>query len=766
MRAYVFPGQGSQVKGMGASLFDRYHELTAQADEILGYSLQDLCLEDRHQCLNQTQYTQPALYAVSVLSYMQQVEEAGKEPDVLAGHSLGEYTALYAGGAFDFGTGLKLVQQRGQLMSKIEGGAMAAVIGLTGDQVMRVLHDSRLSSIDIANYNAPRQIVITGPKQDIEKAGRFFEAAGASMYVVLKVSGAFHSRYMKECQTQFARYLDHFTFNSLRIPVLANLTGMPYAQDEVKSNLVGQLAAPVCWTDSIRYLLAHEAQIEEIGPGNVLTRLVQNIASEAEPLDLRGKITLTDTIDWLARNDESKEKQQTDDLGDRKIKLSAVTLGCEQFRQDYRVQYAYVTGAMYKGIASKELVVRMGKAGMLSFFGSGGLSLQEIEAAIGYIQRELVKGQPYGMNLLHHPDKPQVEEHLVELYLKHGIQNVEAAAYMGITPALVRYRAHGLRTRADGTIETTHRIMAKLSRPEVAEAFLSPAEGKLIQRLTEEGLITSEQAKLLPLVPMADDICVECDSGGHTDMGVAYVLVPVIMKLRDELQRKYNYSKRIRVGTAGGIGTPEAAAAAFVMGADFIVTGSINQCTVEAGTSDSVKYMLNQMNVQDTDYAPAGDMFELGAKVQVLKKGVFFPVRANKLYDMYKFFASIDDIDAALRQQLEEKYFKRNLDQVYEDVKKYYSPAEIEKAERNPKHKMTVVFKSYFANSTRAALMGDEQQKVNYQIHCGPALGAFNQWMKGTPWERWTNRHVDEIGKHLMEETSKLLKERLSKWGF
>ncbi|MNJ33458.1 Polyketide biosynthesis protein PksE [compost metagenome] len=767
MRAYVFPGQGSQVKGMGRGLFQRYRELTARADEILGYSLEKLCIEDQGGRLNQTQYTQPALYAVSVLSYLQQIEQAGKEPDAVAGHSLGEYAALYASGAFDFETGLKLVMYRGNLMSKINGGGMAAIIGLTSEQVQQVLDDRYLSAIDIANYNAPRQIVISGPKEAIEQARIYFEAAGASMYVIIQVSGAFHSRYMEQCQVQFSRYLEEFNFNRLRIPVIANLTGLPYVQKDLKSNLVGQLTAPVQWTDSIRFLLANEAQLEEVGPGNVLTRLIQNITREAEPMDLTGKIGLLSAVDSFPEpvscvSADPPEYRQY--VHHEPRQFTATMLGCEQFKQDYNVKYAYVTGAMYRGIASKELVIRMGKAGMLSFFGAGGLSIQTVESEIQCIQRELDTEQPYGMNMLHHPHHPEKEEELVELYLKYGIRNIEAAAFMGVTPSLIKYRARGLKRREDGSIEISNRIMAKLSRPEVAEAFLKPADEKLVHRLVEEGQITPNQADLLRYIPMADDICVECDSGGHTDMGVAYVLFPALRNLKEEMQKKYNYSKKIRVGTAGGIGTPEAAAAAFMMGADFILTGSINQCTVEAGTSDLVKQMLNGMNVQDTDYAPAGDMFELGAKVQVLKKGVFFPVRANKLHDIYKFIASVDDLDDHLRKQLEEKYFKRSLDQVYEDVKKHSPLAEIEKAERNPKHKMVLMFKSYFASSTKAALSGAETEKVNYQIHCGPALGAFNQWMKGTPWEHWENRHVDEIGELIMEETTQLLRERLSEW--
>jgi len=198
-----------------------------------------------------------------------------------------------------------------------------------------------------------------------------------------------------------------------------------------------------------------------------------------------------------------------------------------------------------------------------------------------------------------------------------------------------------------------------------------------------------------------------------------------------------------------------------MMGADFIVTGSINQCTVEAGTSVRVKELLQQINVQDTDYAPAGDMFELGAKVQVLKRGVFFPARANKLFELYRQFKSLDEIDDKTKTQIQEKYFHKSFSEIYQEIKSFYPSQEIEKAEQNPKHKMALIFRWYFGNSTQLALKGIEDGIVDYQVHCGPALGAFNQWVKGTDLENWANRHVDEIGIKLMEETALLLNQRI-----
>ncbi|WP_139488096.1 ACP S-malonyltransferase [Brevibacillus dissolubilis] len=765
MVTYVFPGQGSQHKGMGGTLFDEFAHLTAQADQILGYSIKQLCLEDPAQELGKTQFTQPALFVVNALSYLKKVNETGRKPDYVAGHSLGEYNALFAAGAFDFETGVKLVKKRGELMSQAAEGGMAAVIGFSPEKINEVLIENGLTEIDIANHNSPSQIVIAGRKADIQRAKPIFEAAGVRVYLPLNVSGAFHSRYMSDAERIFADYLNQFPFAPLAIPVISNIHARPYKQADLKTNLVKQITNQVKWTETIRYLMGRgEMEIVEVGPGNVLTKLVTTIRREAEPLVVADEAeqAMAEVAAAVEAPSSTPQPSQQAAAPAKSAGLSASSLGDEQFKKDYNLKYAYVTGSMYKGIASEEMVIRVGKAGMLGFYGTGGMSVEQVEKAIRRIQQELNQGQAYGMNLLHNLGNPTAEMNMIDLYLQYGVRIMEASAFMSITPALIKYRAKGLSRNADGTIHTANKLIAKVSRPEVAEVFLSPAPEHMVEKLLQENQLTSQEAEWLKSVPMADDITVEADSGGHTDMGIAYTLMPAMIKLRNEKVQQYGYAKKVRIGAAGGIGTPEAAAAAFILGAEYITTGSINQCTVEAGTSDAVKDLLQQANVQDNEYAPAGDMFELGAKVQVLKKGLFFPARANKLYDLYRQFNSLDEIDDKTKKMIQEKYFYRTFDEVYQEIKDYKSSAEVEKAEKNPKHKMSLVFKWYFAHSTRLALAGDQAHRVDYQIHCGPAMGAFNQWVKGTPLEEWRNRHVDEIGLKLLTETAETLTRRLS----
>lgn len=757
MKAILFPGQGAQFRGMGKDLFPRYRELTQTASDILGYSIEKLCLEDPDNQLRLTAYTQPALYVVNALGWQKMLDEGASSPAFAAGHSLGEYNALLAAGVFDFATGLKLVQKRGQLMAAAGGGGMAAVIGMDEESLQALLRQHQLQSLDLANFNTLSQIVLAGPKPALEQVAQVLAAQDVRC-AVLNVSAAFHSRYMQEAEQAFADFLRPFQFSAPRFPVLANVSARPYQPQQVAATLARQISSAVRWCDSIRYLMgAGCSDYIEVG-GNLLSKMVNDIRQNATPL-------IPETVSVPASVPANPAAASPATAAPQWRELSAQTLGSALFRRRFGLQYAYLSGAMYRGIATPKLVVRMGRAGMLGFFGTGGLPLSEIEQGLDYIQSQLQPGQVYGLNLLANYSYPEFEMQTVELYLRRGVRLIEAAAFMQISPALAWFRISGLQRAADGKIIGKNRVMAKISRPEVAEAFMSPVPTQIVQQLLKEGRISAEQAELARQVAVSEDICVEADSGGHTDGGIPTVLFPAMRKLKQEMEQKFGYAEPICMGLAGGIGTPEAAAAAFMMGADFILTGSINQCTVEAGTSDDVKTLLQDINVQDTEYAPAGDMFETGAQVQVLKKGVFFPTRANKLFSLYKHHASLDEIPEKTRKQLQTTYFKKSIEEVWEDTRKYLTGLgmqhEVVKAEANPKHKMALVFRWYFGYSTRLALSGVQDERVNYQVHTGPALGAFNQWIKGTELESWQRRHADEIGKLLMDGCARYLNQSL-----
>ena len=285
IKTQMFPGQGSQKIGMGEGLFEQFAQLTQIADDILGYSIKQLCLEDTRNELGQTQFTQPALFVVNALSYYQKLEQNGQKPDFVIGHSLGEFNALLAAECFDFATGLKLVKKRGELMSEVTGGGMAAISNACAKQITTMLADNGLTSIALANFNTPNQIVISGLKEDIVKAQALFEE-GDMMYHLLNTSGAFHSNYMTLSKTKFAQYLEQFTLSAPKIPVISNVTAKPYDDNALKANLASQIASSVLFSDSIEYLInqgeqaGEEMQFEEVGHGRVLGGLVRRIKRE------------------------------------------------------------------------------------------------------------------------------------------------------------------------------------------------------------------------------------------------------------------------------------------------------------------------------------------------------------------------------------------------------------------------------------------------------------------------------------------------------
>src|SRR5579883_1673677 len=224
MIAFVFPGQGSQKRGMGQGLFDEVREYSIfekDVDAILGYSLRKLCLEDAENRLKETQFTQPSLYVVNALYYYKAIGQ-GMQPAYLAGHSLGEYNALLASGVFDFLTGLRLVKKRGELMSPAKNGGMGAVIGLQANVIEKVIKENGPTGLDIANFNSPAQIAVSGPVEEIKRSGPLFEKAGARMFMPLPVSAAFHSRYMADAAKAFADFLAPMSFAAPKIPVIAN----------------------------------------------------------------------------------------------------------------------------------------------------------------------------------------------------------------------------------------------------------------------------------------------------------------------------------------------------------------------------------------------------------------------------------------------------------------------------------------------------------------------------------------------------------------
>ncbi len=425
-------------------------------------------------------------------------------------------------------------------------------------------------------------------------------------------------------------------------------------------------------------------------------------------------------------------------------------LGDSDFCRDHGLRYPYLGGSMAKGISSVEMAREFGRAGMLGFFGAAGQSLEDVEIAITSLKQS---GFPFGFNLIHSPTEPELEKAIAELYLHHEIRLIEASAFLALTLPIIRYRTHGIYRNEEGEVVTPNRIIAKISREEIAARFFAPPPEKYLRQLIESGHLSTAQAEMAAEIPVAQDVTVEADSGGHTDNRPALALFPTILAQKEQFQQEYGYRQKLRVGLGGGISTPASAVAAFAMGAAYLVTGSVNQACIESGTCDEVRKMLAETRQADITMAPSGDMFEMGVKVQVVKRGTMFSIRAHKLYELYRAYDSLEQLPVAEREKLEKTFFRTPLATVWEQTRSYFAvrdPRQVEKAEADPKYKMALVFRWYLGQSPVWANRGETSRKIDYQIWSGPAMGAFNEWTRGSFLEDVTQRKVVTVAYNIL----------------
>ena len=429
-------------------------------------------------------------------------------------------------------------------------------------------------------------------------------------------------------------------------------------------------------------------------------------------------------------------------------------LGDRSFQEAHGTRFAYVAGAMANGIATTRLVVAMARAGCLGFFGAGGLEVTRVEENLAFLNRELGDRLPWGCNLIHSPGEPGLEMAVVEACLRYGVRRIEASAFMAMQPSVVRFAASGLTRDVAGRIQRANQVFAKLSRPEVARPFLEPAPEPILRDLVQRSLLTPEEAGLARLVPVAEDITVEADSGGHTDNRPLAALFPVIQGLRDAIAAERGYDRRIRVGAAGGIGTPAAVAAAFALGASYVLTGSINQACVESGLHPSGRDMLAEAGIADVIMAPAADMFEMGVNLQVLRRATLFGVRAKRLYELYRTYEAWERIPVEDRTKVEQQILQAPFETAWASARSFWQdrdPAQAVRAETDSRHKLALVFRAYLGLASRWAITGDPARRSDYQIWCGPAMGAFNQWAMGSFLAQPEARTVAQVAWNLLE---------------
>ncbi|WP_079110338.1 PfaD family polyunsaturated fatty acid/polyketide biosynthesis protein [Streptomyces roseifaciens] len=429
-------------------------------------------------------------------------------------------------------------------------------------------------------------------------------------------------------------------------------------------------------------------------------------------------------------------------------------LGDRSFGEAHGVRFPYVAGEMAGGIATVAMVSAMARAGMMGFFGAAGLDPERVERAVSELASGLAGKPNWGVNLIHSPGEPMLEDRVAEIALRHRVPAVSASAFMSLTPAVIKVAARGLRRGPQGRILRGTRLFAKVSRPEVAGPFMAPAPEPLVRALVERGELTTDESDLATRVPVAEDVTVEADSGGHTDNRPLTVLLPAMLALRDELTAVHGYDRGIRIGAAGGLGTPAAVAGAFALGAAYVLTGSVNQATRESGLSDDAKAMLAQADVADVTMAPAADMFELGVKLQVLRRGTLFAARATRLYELYRDHESWEDIPPRQRSRVEQDILGTSFDAVWAETLRFWQqrdPSRLRKAEQDPRHRMALAFRWYLGMSSRWAVAGHTERRADYQIWCGPAMGAFNRWAADSFLAEPGRRDVVQIALNLLE---------------
>lgn len=435
-------------------------------------------------------------------------------------------------------------------------------------------------------------------------------------------------------------------------------------------------------------------------------------------------------------------------------------LGDRAFLDTHGVRFPYVVGEMARGIATPRMVIEAVRAGCLGFYGSAGLPLGEIADGLAEIRKAPRAGEAgWGANLIHSPQEPGQEAAIVDLFLKEGVRRVSASAFMRLTPDVVRYTALGLEQSADGSVLRKNHVFAKVSRAEVAEPFMSPPPEKMLRELVASGKLTEAQADLASRVPVAADITAESDSGGHTDNRPAAVLYTSLSAARARVCNRHGLDPAsIRIGLAGGLATPAAVAAAFQMGAAYVLTGSVNQSAVESGLSEAGRKLLAKAGPADVAMAPAADMFEQGVEVQVLKRGTLFAMRGKKFHGFYRSGASYETLTDTDRKWIDD-VLGEPFDAAWSATRSYIqkvNPAEAKRADTDGNKRLALVARRYLFQGAQWAREGDPGRTADYQIWCGPAMGAFNEWVAGTPLEAVESRTVRQIALNLLEGAARI----------
>lgn len=770
---WAFPGQGSQRKNMGAGLFDRHPGTLACAEAVLGRSVPELCSDQA--ALRDTRVLQPVLYTVGALTYL---DRAAREPqpDCMIGHSLGEYTALYASGALDFETGLRLVVARAEIMSRASGGGMLAVVGLGVGRLREIMRREGADDIDVANHNSPVQTVLSGPEESVRALAPVLRREGAGKCVLLHISVAAHSRYMAEAADELGTVLDAVTFHEPRVPVVSNVTARPHRADRIALRLREHMCREVRWWDSLAHLVDQGVtELVELGPGSVLTKLWAAARTELTPRAAGpqgppdaagvvpgggmgadaagGAVPATRTGQDAGARPEEETAPGPGPGGDsaaapgtrgatggtrrppvpRRVPVAKERLGSARFRERYEAELAWVVSGTGDGAVGDE-VCRAARAAGLAAFADPAPGAPD-RASLGGAGRQ---GRGIGLR-----PGPEADEQVTAL-LAHEVRYVEAHHPHGPDAALVRFRFTGARRGPAGAPVAVRHVIARVTGLDQAAAFLRPPSAALLDELVRTAGLSAAEADVARMLPVASDLAVQAPGGWHTDGADAYQLLPAVAALAAGSPGP----EPVHVGLCGVVGTPEQAATAFALGAAFLVSTSLTACAPAARLADALKHTLARAGDDDVTWAPTERHATLGVPARVVRRGTLFPARAGLLHRLLRAHRYFADIPEHRRRHIEEHLLGGSVTAL---------PAS---DSVDGRLRTADVFRWYARETARRTPGGDPVRPLDHQLPCDPDLTHFNRVTSGTALAAWTARTPGAVAEHLLTNAAELLSAR------
>ena len=411
-------------------------------------------------------------------------------------------------------------------------------------------------------------------------------------------------------------------------------------------------------------------------------------------------------------------------------KLSS--LGNESFQEAHGVKYSYCVAPFEGRVCSPELVAELAKNGILGFCPVEYMDNHEVNETISKL-RSLSEGKPFGVGYKYHPHHPDLEEHMLELFVSADVPRLFLSHYVQATKAMVHYRLTGLRADEKGNPIAKHQLFIRVPHAGLAEYFAQPAPRSLVEALVAEGRLTEEEGELGRKLPLSQDIIVDGDvsrTGGKLDV------VSLFPTLRYSLRKaRIGRGMDVRIGMAGELATPEAINAAFKMGADFVVTGAVNGLTVEARGSALRKELLAKAKAEDFVAAPSFEYLEADYRVRVTKFGTMFATKANRMEELYRSTDSLEELSREGLTFLEDKVFQCSLVEAYENAEPFlrkWWPNLVEEARGSSKARASLLLKWYLYESNQWAIDGIKGRQMDFQVRGDGSIGSFNLWRENT----------------------------------